>query len=255
MYQVKVDPHTHTLYSGHAFSTIGENAAEAARLGLDGIGMTDHFGIMTPRKSDGNLDFGPLLNNEALPPNVYGVRVLQGVEIDIMDFHGELAFWREKDPFRPGGMTIGERLLRTREIVIASLHYFPGCQDGSEAENTGMYIAALENPFVDILGHPCRPGIAFDQRAVVRAARDNRKCLELNEHTFDTPDAVPHCRELAVCCAEEGCPVAVSSDAHSAWMVGRFPRVFAMLEEIGFPQELIANESLDKLAKLRGKNW
>ena len=120
MYQVKVDPHTHTLYSGHAFSTIGENAAEAARLGLDGIGMTDHFGIMTPRKADGNLDFGPLLNNEALPPNVYGVRVLQGVEIDIMDFHGELAFWREKDPFRPGGMTIGERLLRTREIVIAS---------------------------------------------------------------------------------------------------------------------------------------
>ena len=88
MYQVKVDPHTHTLYSGHAFSTIGENAAEAARLGLDGIGMTDHFGIMTPRKADGNLDFGPLLNNEALPPNVYGVRVLQGVEIDIMDFHG-----------------------------------------------------------------------------------------------------------------------------------------------------------------------
>ena len=31
MYTVQVDPHTHTIFSGHAFSTIGENAAAAKK--------------------------------------------------------------------------------------------------------------------------------------------------------------------------------------------------------------------------------
>ena len=43
MYSILTDLHTHTIYSGHAFSTIGENAAEAARNGLEAIAMTDHF--------------------------------------------------------------------------------------------------------------------------------------------------------------------------------------------------------------------
>ena len=255
MYQVKVDPHTHTIYSGHAFSTVGENAAEAAAQGLAGIGMTDHFGIMTPRRPDGRLDFGPLLNFEGLPPFIRGVRVLQGVEIDIMDFDGRLAFWDEKAPFGRSGLSVGEMLLQSREIVIASLHFFPGCKDGTEAQNTGMYIGAIENPYVDIIGHPCRPGVKFDCREVARAARDNGKFLEINEHTFDTPQAAPRCRKLAEICAEESCPVVVSSDAHSAWMVGRFDQAFRMLDEIGFPQRLIANETLEKMAGLRGKKW
>lgn len=255
MYQVKVDPHTHTIYSGHAFSTVGENAAEAARLGLEGIGMTDHFGIMTPRKEGGQLDLGPLMNKAALPPRVYGVRVLQGVEIDIMDFNGELAFWHDEAQFGGKGLSIGETVLKTRDLVIASLHFFPGCKTGNVQMNTQMYIGALENPYVDILGHPCRPGVPFEMREVVRAARDNGKFLEINEHSFDTTEAVPRCRELAICCAEENCPVVVSSDAHSAWMIGQFPRVFEMFAEIGFPQALIANESLEKMARLRGKEW
>ena len=51
MYSILTDLHTHTIYSGHAFSTISENAAEAARKGLEAIGMTDHFSsFMTPRE-------------------------------------------------------------------------------------------------------------------------------------------------------------------------------------------------------------
>lgn len=36
------DMHTHTLASDHAYSTISENAASAAKAGLSYLGMTDH---------------------------------------------------------------------------------------------------------------------------------------------------------------------------------------------------------------------
>jgi putative hydrolase len=36
------DTHTHTLASGHAYSTIIENAREAGMNGMEAIAMTDH---------------------------------------------------------------------------------------------------------------------------------------------------------------------------------------------------------------------
>ena len=256
MYSIQLDLHTHTIYSGHAFSTIGENAAEAARKGLEAIAMTDHFSpFMTPRRADGSPDMGPMMNFEALPKTINGVRVLSGVEIDIVDFEGHLAFCDCFPNNFPGegGVSIGERLLRSRDVVIASIHMFPGFRDGSAAQNTDLYIAALQNPYVDIIGHPCRPGLPFDHTAVARAAKQLGKCLEINDHSFDMPESTDNCRALAIKCAEEGTHIVVSSDAHSAWFVGEFSRAVKMLEEIHFPQELIANESLAKFAGVRGK--
>lgn len=252
MYSIQLDLHTHTIYSGHAFSTIGENVAEAARKGLEAIAMTDHFSpFLTPRRADGSPDMGPMMNLEALPKTINGVRVLSGVEIDIVDFEGHLAFC-DTLPDKHG-VSVGERLLRTRDIVIASIHMFPGFRDGSFTQNTDLYISVLQNPYVDIIGHPCRPGLPFDHAAVAKAAKEAGKALEINNHSFDVPESTDNCRALAIKCAEEGTHIVVSSDAHSAWFVGEFGKVAKMLEEIHFPQELIANESLRKFAGLRGK--
>ena len=259
MYQIKVDPHTHTIASGHAFSTIGENAMEARGKGLEGIGMTDHFGPMSnPIGNDGRPDLGPLFNIAALPKVVHGVRVLAGCEIDIIDFKGNLAFHDFQMPFGPDkgkGLTLGEVILRNRDIAIASLHMFPGCMDGTLTQYTEMYLGAIRNPYIDIIGHPCRPGVPFDMDEIVRAAKEEHTFLEINDHTFDTPAATDNCRKLAIKCAEEGVHIVVSSDAHSAFFVGEFGRAAAMLEEIHFPQELIANESLEKMARLRGRAY
>ena len=257
MYSILTDLHTHTIYSGHAFSTISENAAEAARKGLEAIGMTDHFSsFMTPRRADGSPEMGPMINRAALPDVVHGVRVLHGVEIDIVDFQGHLAFCDcFPHDFPDSDVSIGERLLKTRDLVIASIHMFPGFRDGTAAQNTDMYLAALQNPYVDIIGHPCRPGLPFDHTAVVRAAKAASKCLEINDHSFDTQEAHDSCRALAIRCAEEGTHIVVSSDAHSAWFVGEFGRAAKMLEEIHFPQELIANANLASFGRLRGKQF
>lgn len=249
MYQIKVDPHTHTLFSGHAFSTIGENLAEAAKKGLDGLGMADHFGpLFTPMK-DGIPSFGPMMNMAAMPKEVNGVRVFASAEMDIIDFEGHLAFWDTFSPFGPPErrkITICETVLSTRDYAIASLHNFPGFQDGTEAQYTEMYLGALRNPGIQIIGHPCRPGFLFDLNEIVRTAKALGKCLEINDHSFDSPDTIKkRCRQLALKCAEEGTKVVVSSDAHSCWFIGEVGRAMAMLEEIHFPPELIANRSLE----------
>jgi putative hydrolase len=213
---------------------------------------------MNQVNADGMVDWGPLMNFAALPKVVHGVRVLAGVEIDIVDFKGTLAFYDRTFPFGPAadsGMSIGEVVLRSRDIAIASLHMFPGCREGSVVQNTEMYLGAIRNPLIDIIGHPCRPGVEFDMDEIVRAAKETHTFLEINDHTFDTPAATGNCRKLAEKCAEEGTHIVVSSDAHSAFFVGEFGRAVSMLEEIHFPQELIANESLEKIAALRGRTY
>ena len=40
--ELVVDTHTHTISSGHAYSTITENAVQAKINGMEAIAMTDH---------------------------------------------------------------------------------------------------------------------------------------------------------------------------------------------------------------------
>ena len=51
----EVDTHTHTVLSGHAHSTIMENAAAAARMGLKGIVMSDHGPSIQSSAPDYNI--------------------------------------------------------------------------------------------------------------------------------------------------------------------------------------------------------
>lgn len=249
MYKVKVDPHTHTFASGHAFSTIGENVAIAEKMGIEAIGMADHFG---PIFMHGDFpEFGTSLNMPALPREINGVTVLASTEIDIMDFEGHVGFWDKPMPFYHKGnsedKSFNAPMLESRDYAIASVHNFPGCHDGTMAQNTEMYCRVLENPKIHIIGHPGRAGLRFDIDEVCKTAALHGKMLEINEHSFDSDSSVTdECRRIAIRCAELGTKVVVSSDAHSAWFVGGFARALAMLEEIGFPQELIANTDLEK---------
>ena len=82
--------------------------------------------------------------------------------------------------------------------------------------------------------------------------------LEINDHSFDSPEHIQNaCRQLAIRCAEEEVPIVVNSDAHSAWFVGEFDRALTMLQEISFPERLIANRTLasfqEQLEKIPGR--
>ena len=69
------DPHTHTIASGHAYSTLQEMAHAAAEKGIQVLGITEHApGI------PGTCDPIYFRNLHVVPREMYGVRLLLGVE-------------------------------------------------------------------------------------------------------------------------------------------------------------------------------
>ena len=80
MIRLIADLHTHTLASGHAYGTIRENAQAAAERGLRILGVTEHApGI------PGTCDPIYLNNLRAVPRELFGVRVLHGSEINVLE--------------------------------------------------------------------------------------------------------------------------------------------------------------------------
>ena len=66
------DCHLHTTASGHAYSTIGEYANEAAKKGLELIAMTDHG-----PKMPGTSSFLHFENLKIIPDSMCGVEILK----------------------------------------------------------------------------------------------------------------------------------------------------------------------------------
>ncbi len=226
---IKTDLHCHSIVSDHAFSTIMENITCAASLGLEAIAITDHG----PALGDAPHKFYyPAFVR--LPDIVNGVRLLKGCEANILNNEGEL--------------DINNKILATMDIVIASVHN-PFYRDaGEDGDNTDMYIKVLENPYVDILGHSGNPKCKFDIEKVLSYAKKLGKFIEINENTFCArPQNIELCKQIAMCAKKIGTYVVVNSDAHFCTNVGVLTNSVKMLEEIDFPESLIANTTYDIL--------
>ncbi len=66
---------------------------------------------------------------------------------------------------------------------------------------------------------------------------------------------MPGCREIAQLCMNYGVQISVDSDAHFHMDVAKVDKAMVMLEEIGFPEELIVNASYERLLQyLKSRN-
>ena len=251
-YQILGDVHTHTMFSRHAYSTIAENVAEAQRSGLTFLGSADHFSDMLfEEQSVKNFQF--FQNVRIWPRQWNGITLLRSCEVDIIGLGGEL-FGQDIElthnivgqDFREP-RSLYDFVTRGLDYVVASIHNEDFAQGASLAQTTDMFLHVLAEPRVLIIGHPGRSGVPFDLDEVITFARDHHKLIEINEHTLENPARKYHgvCSRIAERCAELGCGIAVSTDAHICPGIGKFPNAQAMLEEIHFPQELIMNRSLD----------
>lgn len=248
-YCIKSDIHTHTLFSRHAYSTIAENVAAARAAGLELLGSADHLSCMLfPEQHIRNFQF--FVNQGVWPRTWDGVTVLRAAEVDIVSLEGGLFGQDIACPTNITGRpykqekSLFERATANLDYLVASVHNTQFTEGASGAQTTGMYIRALEQPKVLVLGHTGRSGVPFDVDEVLTVAKERHKLIEINEHSLEgdrrgkTHDA---CRRIAERCAELGVGISVSSDAHVACDIGRYPNVTAMLEEIHFPPELIMN--------------
>ena len=83
--KIELDVHTHTIASGHAFSTLQEMAQAAADKGLKVLGITEHSpGV------PGTCHPIYFRNLHVVPRRMYGVELLLGAEINILDGKGNL---------------------------------------------------------------------------------------------------------------------------------------------------------------------
>lgn len=155
-----LDTHTHTIASGHAYNTIDEMAVYAAGHGVTHLAITDHAPKMPG--SAGVLYFS---NMGIIPRKKYGVNIYMGCEVNIMDYDGRI--------------DLSEYGLKGCDVVIASLH-IPCIKPGSIEQNTKALINAMDNPYVNIIGHPDDSRYPVDYEQLVRAAGEKHVLLELN---------------------------------------------------------------------------
>ena len=229
MIKITVDTHTHTNVSTHAFSTLEENLAAAAKMGLEGIAMTNH----DPLLGDGAVWFH-FQSARHLPKYVNGVRLLPGAEVNIMDTLGTL--------------DIEDRLLKNLEIVIASFHTPCFAPNSPQEDVTKAWLNVMDNEHVDVLGHMGDGRYTCDYEAVVKKAKEKGKIIEINNHSFKVrAGSKENCKAIALLCKKYSVPVVLSTDAHFSPEVGVVPNSIALVEEIDFPEELILNTSLKKL--------
>ena len=220
-----MDLHTHTIASGHAYSTINEMIAAAKEKELKILGITEHAPEMA-----GTCSAMYFMNLKVVPREKYGVKVLFGVELNIRDADGTV--------------DLPEYVLQKLDYAIASLHMpcYPG---GTKEENTRAYINAMKNPYVKIIGHPDDGRYPVDFEALVKAAKEHHVLLEVNGSSLQ-PDCFrqnsrENYKEMLRYCMEYETPVIVDSDAHVDAHVGRHDLALALFEEMKFPERLVVN--------------
>lgn len=152
-----------------------------------------------------------------------------------------------------GRVDMPEDILARQHVVIASFHTM--CtKAGTCEENTRAYLRAMENPYVNIIGHPDDGFIPIDFERFVRAAKENHVLIEVNNSSVRTVpyrlNTAENIREILHLCMRYETPVVVGTDAHHTSGVGQFGEALADLEDTGFPEELVANTSLEKYERL-----
>lgn len=228
-----LDSHAHTIASGHAYNTIYEMAQTAAEKGLELLALTEHAMAMP-----GTCHEFYFLNLKVLPRQMFGIEVLFGTEVNIMDFEGKL--------------DMEQGLLAQMDVVVASLHT-PCIRPGTQAENTRAYLRVMENPAVNIIGHPDDGRYPVDYEELVAAAKEHHVLLELNNSSLSAKGArknpVPNDRKMLELCRSYKTPIIVNSDCHCAADVGNHTYADKLLKEMNFPEELIVNRSVEEYKK------
>lgn len=229
------DTHMHTVASTHAYSTVLELAQYAHRAGIKIIAVTDHGPALPDAPHPWH--FACLRN---LPGVIEDVRVLGGIEANIVDFDGSL--------------DLDSKILARLDWVIASFHQ-PACPPGTAADHTRAYLRLAENPLVDVIGHSGTEDFKYDYEKVIPVFGQKGKLVEINSHSFSARAGAPeNCRAIAELCKKHRVPIVVNSDAHSCFSVGDLGSAVAMLNAIGFPEELVINYRAERLISwLRGR--
>ena len=233
--KIIADLHTHTLASGHAYSTVNELALAAAHVGLAALGLTDHGPAMP-----GGPHRYHFCAMRFIPRQIAGVRILRGIEANVLDVRGTL--------------DLEESVLEDLDFVMAGLHENCGYCGRDIDQNTETLLAVMANPRVKCISHPGNPIFPSHYEQIVRAALATGTALEINNSSLSLSrkGSKANCTRIARLCAEIGAPVILGSDAHIAQGVGVFDDALKLVQEAGIAEQQVINASLPRLLNFLG---
>ncbi len=182
------DLHTHTTWSDGKDS-LEAMVAEAIHRGYEYYAICDH----SHRLRDGRLE----QQAEAIDrlDATASIRVLKGVEVNIR---------------ADGGVDMSDEELASLDWVVASVH------SAFDKDPTGRVLAAMENPYVDCIGHLTgrkisrRPPSGVDVERVIEKALETGTFLEINSQ----PDRLDLTDVHARAAREAGLKLVIDSDGH-----------------------------------------
>jgi DNA polymerase (family 10) len=196
--------HCHTRYSDGS-STVEELARACQTAGYEYLGITDHSqaaayaGGLRPEDLVRQADEIDEVNSR-----LQGFRVLKGIEADIL---------------QDGTVDYDQQVLERLDFVIASIH---SRFNLGEKEMTARMLAAMDNPYLTIIGHPTgrlllsRDPYPIDLDAVMEKAAATGVALEIN--------ADPHRLDLdwrvLRRARDRGVTISIGADAHSVAGLG-----------------------------------
>ena len=231
------DLHTHSIVSGHAYSTLLENINYCAEKGIKILGTSEH--ALTMPGAPHYWYFG---NMKVVPRVINGVTILRGCEANILDIDGSLDMTDESS--------------RNLDYMIASFHE-PVFKPKSKEENTAAILNVMDKyDKVEILGHLGNPNYELDYEAIVKKAKEKNIMIEINNSSLLGSSRVGsdvNCKKVALLCREIGTKVILTSDSHINTCIGVFNKGIELLEEIQMPKELVMNDPEKLIAHLKSK--
>jgi DNA polymerase (family 10) len=181
-------------------NSIEEMAAEAKRLGLEYIAITDHTKSLA---MTGGSDEKKLLKQMAaidkINQSLKGIKVLKGAEVNI-----------NKD----GTLDIKDEVLAKLDVVGVAVHSHFNLP---RREMTERILRAMRNPHADILFHPTgrviqkREPYDVDMDAIIRSAKETGTILEIDAYPERLDLKDEHVRKVV----QAGVKLVIDSDAHS----------------------------------------
>ena len=231
--KLRGDLHSHSDWSDGG-SPIEEMAFTAIELGHDYLVLTDH----SPRLKVANgLSVARLAKQlgvvEAINKHLGGgagsFRLLKGIEVDILD---------------DGSLDQTEEMLGQLDLRVASVHSKLAMD---KAPMTKRMVAAVHNPFVNVLGHctgrlvtgnrGIRKQSEFDAAEVFGACLETGTAVEINSRP-ERRDPPTQLLEQAI---EMGCLFSIDSDAHAPGQLDFLSYGCARAEELGLEPDRIVN--------------
>ncbi len=221
--QIRGDLQMHTDASDGK-ATMAEMVEAARSLGYAYIAITDH----SPRMSMAGQSPAELRAQwkqiDRLNTGMRGFRILKSVEMDILE---------------SGKLDLPDDVLAEADYVVATIHY--GLKQ-SERQLTDRLLAAIENRWVDAIGHPTgrivpvRPSYPLDFDVVAKAAANAKCLLEINgSERLDLPDT------LAAAANGHGVRFVLSTDAHNQRELGFMRFAVAVARRAGLTAADILN--------------